>query len=106
MSRSQMGKNRVIQKISYLVIAALLEIGASRAASAQGASLYAVAANDGYGLQDCLAGGSECGQVVADAWCEAHGRGKALSFGPASQFSSAATKISTSMDAYVISCGE
>lgn len=101
-----MNRNRMVKKLSLLVIAALLETGASRTAFAQGESLYAVAANDGYGLADCLAGGSECGQVVADAWCEAHGRGKALSFGPASQFSSAAIKISTSPDAYVISCGD
>ena len=42
---------------------------------------YEIAANDGYGLEDCLSGGGECGRVVADAWCEAHGHGHALAFG-------------------------
>lgn len=97
---------RVTRKIWFLALAALLEASGTQAAWAQGASLYTIAANDGYGLADCLAGGSECGQVVADAWCEAHGRGKALSFGPASQFSTAATKISTAPDSYVIQCGD
>ena len=75
-------------------------------ASAEGGYLYAIAANDGYGLQECLAGGTDCGQVVADAWCEAHGHGSALSFGPASRFGSSAIKVSTSPNSYVISCGD
>ena len=33
--------------------------------------------------QDCLGEGGECGRAVADAWCEADGRGAALSFGRA-----------------------
>jgi hypothetical protein len=54
---------------------------------------FVVAGNDGYGVQDCLGEGGECGRVVADAWCEAHGHGGALSFGRAA-------------DAYVVTCGE
>src|ERR1700730_11823878 len=29
--------------------------------------------NDGYGFEECLKPGSQCGLVVADAWCKAHG---------------------------------
>lgn len=29
--------------------------------------------NDGYGFEECLTPGSQCGLVVADAWCRAHG---------------------------------
>jgi hypothetical protein len=65
---------------------------------------YVIAANDGYGLQDCLAGGAECGQVVADAWCRAHGDNAAVSYGPQSQFTEAATKISMAAEPYVINC--
>lgn len=42
---------------------------------------FVIAANDGYGIGDCLASGSSCGRIVADAWCEAHGRGRSISFG-------------------------
>ena len=68
---------------------------------------YLIAANDGYGVQECLAEGAECGQVVADAWCEAHGHGAAVSFGPRSAFVGVgATKISTAEEPYVIKCGD
>jgi hypothetical protein len=29
--------------------------------------------NDGYGFEQCLAPGSQCGLVLADAWCKAYG---------------------------------
>lgn len=42
---------------------------------------FLIPASDGYGVADCLTGGSECGKVVANAWCEAKGFGLASSFG-------------------------
>jgi hypothetical protein len=39
--------------------------------------------NDGYGFEECLKGGSQCGLVVADAWCKAHGFAGSNGFGPA-----------------------
>ena len=64
-----------------------------------------VAGNDGYGVEECLAEAGECGQVVADAWCEAHGHGAAVSFGPASRFTTVvATKIALMPETYVINC--
>ena len=65
---------------------------------------YLMAANDGYGLADCLNDGGECGQVVADAFCEAQGRGSAVSFGPQSRFTGAEVKISTTAEPYVVNC--
>lgn len=37
----------------------------------------------GYGIDDCLAGNTACGKLVADAWCSAHGLTKAVAFGSA-----------------------
>ena len=66
-----------------------------------------IAANDGYGVQDCLAEAGECGQIVADAWCEAHGHGAAVSFGPASRFAGVvATKIAATKEDYVVNCAD
>jgi hypothetical protein len=47
-------------------------------------AIFLVPANDGYGVGNCLASGGDCGQLVADAWCEAHGFARAASFGPTS----------------------
>lgn len=42
---------------------------------------FVLAANDTYGVEDCLLTKDDCGQIVADGWCEAHGAGKAVNFG-------------------------
>jgi hypothetical protein len=44
---------------------------------------FLLAASDGYGVQDCLAEGGECGHAVADAWCAAQGSARAVDFGRA-----------------------
>jgi hypothetical protein len=76
-----------------------LGFGLSQAASAGQGHAFTIAANDGYGLQECLGEGGECGRAVADAWCAAEGRGAALSFGRAN--AGAATDA-----AYVVTCGD
>lgn len=63
------------------VLLVVLAASCGRAASADEGRTYVIAAASGYGVEDCLVEGGECGQVVADAWCEAHGRGGAVKFG-------------------------
>jgi len=79
---------------------------AAAPAQAQASRDYEIAANDGYGLEDCLAGGAECGRVVADAWCEAHGHGHALAYGLRSAVDGLATRVSATGEPYVIKCGD
>ena len=86
-----------------MLFAALSGAGAAPAA---GSHEYEIAANDGYGLEDCLAAGSDCGQVVADAWCEAHGHGHALAFGLRSAIEGRATPVSAVDEPYAIKCGD
>lgn len=85
------------------LVAALCLAGAARAS---GSHDYEIAANDGYGLEDCLAAGSDCGQVVADAWCEAHGHGHALAYGLRSAIEGRPTPVSATDEPYVIKCGD
>jgi hypothetical protein len=82
------------------VLGLLLFVGAGGAAQAGEARSFVIAANDGYGLNDCLGEGGECGRAVADAWCAANGRGAALAFGPARDANSAAK------GAFVVTCGD
>jgi hypothetical protein len=69
---------------------------------------YIIAATEGYGVEDCLAEGGECGRVVADAWCEAHGHGAAISFGIADDVTGAISSVATVKSAgpYIVRCGE
>jgi ABC-type uncharacterized transport system YnjBCD substrate-binding protein len=41
---------------------------------------FVIAGSDGYGTQECLASQSNCGRIVADAWCEAKGFKAALAY--------------------------
>jgi len=69
---------------------------------------FIIAASEGYGVQDCLGGEGGCGQVVADAWCEAHGEGPALAFGKTDDVTGAiASRPAQNIPAgaYFITCG-
>jgi hypothetical protein len=37
-------------------------------------------ANDGYGVDDCLSSGAECGKAVANSYCRSHDYSQAVSF--------------------------
>jgi hypothetical protein len=68
-----------------------------------------VPGNDGYGLSECLSDGQSCGSVVADAWCEANGFGKALSFGRAAAddvTGSVITASTRATDAFIVQCND
>ena len=71
--------------MTILAIAAtsliVLPNGTSRAAGSE--TTFLIAGTDGYGVADCLTGGTECGSIVANAWCESQGYSRAGSFGPA-----------------------
>jgi hypothetical protein len=87
-----------------LVTGIIIGVGEFGVGKAEEIHAYLMTANDGYGLADCLNDGGECGQVVADAFCEAQGRGSAVSFGPQSRFTGAEVKISTTAEPYVVNC--
>ncbi len=63
--------------------------------------------NDGYGFEDCLKAGSECGLVVADAWCKAHGFAASETFGPADEAAGVTDEASSSMEpgSFHVTCG-
>ncbi|HSP24749.1 MAG TPA: hypothetical protein VLQ65_06215 [Saliniramus sp.] len=66
--------------LSFMVIPS----GPSRA-SADKTAIFLIPASDGYGIAHCLLSKSACGEVVADAWCEAHGYARSESYGAAAR---------------------
>lgn len=52
-----------------------------RAANNTEHATFLIPASDGYGTAECLSSNQECGRVVANAWCEAQGFGRASAFG-------------------------
>jgi hypothetical protein len=71
---------------------------------------FIIAGSDGYGTQDCLASGSSCGRIVADAWCESKGFKAALAYrklAPDEITGSTSTGPNGSTpDSFLISCRE
>jgi len=96
----------VARFVALALFAVALPISQSWAADAPGAYLYQIAGNDGYGLEECLDGASDCGQLVADELCDAQGHGKALSYGLPSRFDTANSHIASAPGGYVVACGE
>jgi|SRR5579872_5318798 len=77
--------------------------------AAAGSASFIIGASQGYGVQDCLGGEGDCGQVVADAWCEAHGHGPASAFGKTDDVTGAIARGAPAKmpaGAYFVTCGE
>ncbi len=82
---------------------------AARADAAAEPSVFTLPADDGYGIGECMRGGGDCGRVMADSWCEAHGRGHALAFGAAEDVTGAipgGDAASGGASQVIIRCGE
>lgn len=72
---------------------------------------YLIPAGDGYGVADCIASKSECGKIVANAWCEAQGHRVAKAYGLASaeDFTGSTPRLAADSAAerpLVITCGQ
>ena len=75
---------RKLIQIALPLLGALFALSVSKAPSQAATNhMLVIPASDGYGFDDCLSGGKACGQVIADAWCEAHGMAASVSFGRA-----------------------
>ena len=84
---------RKIVQIAATAAAGLLVWSASNVTSrAQTSHMLVVPASDGYGFDDCLTGNKACGQVIADAWCEAHGMTASTSFGRSDDITASISK--------------
>jgi hypothetical protein len=105
---SSMRRRKIWPRILPLLFTAAFAFSPIEQACAAEGSTFIIAATEGYGVEDCLAEHGECGRVVADAWCEAHGHGAAISFGSADDVTSAISGDSAHATGapYFVSCGE
>lgn len=69
---------------------------------------YVISDQEGYGLLECLTQKDDCGKIVADSWCAAHGHGAARTFGRANDVAAPseakASGASIEPDAAVVAC--
>jgi hypothetical protein len=78
------GHRRVLRLLLFLLVGTLAAFALKIPAEADDSRSLTliIPPNDGYGFEECLKG-SQCGLVVADAWCKAHGFAGSSGFGPA-----------------------
>lgn len=77
-------------------------------AEASAGAAYVISDQEGYGLTECLTRKADCGKIVADSWCAAHGHGVARAFGRADDVTASidvnATRAPIEPDAAVVAC--
>ena len=102
---------RKIVQVALPLLGALVALSASKAPiQAATNHMLVIPASDGYGFDDCLSGGKACGQVIADAWCEAHGMAASVSYGRAEDVTAsikgatAAKEAAVARDAFIVNC--
>ncbi|MBI1981910.1 MAG: hypothetical protein HYS63_10275 [Methylocystis sp.] len=95
-----------------LLAAVLIAAGGAGGAYAEASpgAAYVISDQEGYGLLECLTLNADCGKIVADSWCAAHGHGAARAFGRADDLTasidSTAAQLPRKPDAAVIACAK
>ncbi|HUI22170.1 MAG TPA: hypothetical protein VLZ74_14145 [Methylocella sp.] len=94
------GRRKLFRSVLFL-LGGLSAAALAIPAKADGSRTLIIPPNDGYGFEECLKAGSECGLIVADAWCKAHGFGASKSFGP-----QPASATGAAPGSFQVTCGD
>lgn len=76
------GRRKLFRFVLFVLSGILAAIAFAMPSRASESQTLIIPPNDGYGFEECLKAGTECGTVVADAWCKAHGFGASKGYGP------------------------
>lgn len=116
--------HRKALRLILSILAALLVLAATHSALWAGTShTFVLPASDAYGASDCIGKADGCAEVVASAWCEAHGYARPIAYGriedavtasiaAGTRASAAGTKPETvarggiDRNAYLVTCSE
>jgi hypothetical protein len=71
---------------------------------------FVVPADDGYGMDDCLAEGGPCAKLIADSWCQVNGMKASVSYSAADMTDMTASlskKASKqAVPSYIVTCAD
>ena len=102
------GRRKLFRLVLILLGGILAAFALKMPARADESRTLIIPPNDGYGFEECLTPGSQCGLVVADAWCKAHGFGGSNGFGPADEAAGTmdeASRSSMEPGSFHVTCG-
>jgi len=94
-------RRRIFRWVLFLLSGILAAIALALPSRAAESRTLIIPSNDGYGFEECLKAGSQCGIIVADAWCKAHGFGASKSFGPET-----AGTTDSAPGSFLVTCGD
>ena len=104
---------RRLARFLLSILAGLVVLAATQKAVWAEGHTFILPASSDYGVSDCAGKDQGCSEVVASAFCEAHGYAAPLAYGRAGDMTSAIPATVASVqpiqidpDAYVLSCGE
>jgi hypothetical protein len=92
------------------ILAGLLALAALRDdVMADQSRTFVIPPQDGYGTEDCMGKDRACAEVVASAWCEAHGLAAPVAYGLAEDMTATiagARPAKLDPNAFVVTCKE
>jgi hypothetical protein len=100
---------KLLRLVLFLLGGILAALALKMPATAAESRTLIIPPNDGYGFEECLKPGSQCGLVVADAWCKAHGFAGSNGFGPADETAGTmdeASRSSMEPGSFHVTCGD
>lgn len=87
------GNCRKLIHLVLCILAGLLAMTAMKGSVlAEQIHTFVIPTDDGYGVGDCLGRDQSCAQVIAAAWCEAHGLSGPLAYGRAEDMATGAIR--------------
>jgi hypothetical protein len=103
------GRRKLFRLVLFFLGGILAAFALKTPARADESRTLIIPPNDGYGFEECLKGRSQCGLVVADAWCKAHGFAASETFGPADEAAATMDEASRSRiepGSFHVTCGD
>jgi hypothetical protein len=106
---------RNCRKLVHVVLAIVAGIIALTALKgrvlAEETHTFVIPVDEGYGLNDCLGKDRACAEIVASAWCEAHGLAAPVVYGRAEDLVTGATSVTPQAahldpDSFIVTCKE
>jgi hypothetical protein len=105
---AERGRRKLLRLVLFLLGGILAALALKIPVGAVESRTLIIPPNDGYGFEECLKPGSQCGLVVADAWCKAHGFAGSNGFGPADEAAGTTDEASRSNiepGSFHVTCG-
>jgi hypothetical protein len=103
------GSGKLFRLVLFVLGGILAALALNISAGVDESRTLIIPPNDGYGFEECLKAGSQCGLVVADAWCKAHGFAGSNGFGPADETAATmdeASRSSMEPGSFHVTCGD